>query len=227
MAKDLIFKNLIFSEGKNILIISILTFFVLFIAHTFLKTSFPKISFILLLVSLFCIIFLLFSFYFFRNPDRKLEKIDQDILICPADGKIIDIVQGDFDGFDQKVSIFLSPLDVHVNWISMTGKIVDIKYKAGQFIAAFVPKSSIFNERNDIVIQDSKNRSILLRQIAGTVARRIVCWLKIGQDVKIGQKYGMIKFSSRVDILLPKNVSLNVKLNQKVLGGNTILGRWV
>ncbi len=171
----------------------------------------------------------LFCFWFFRNPERTCPDALKDplVLVCPADGKVVDIQQaaGAFDGFDQKVSIFLSPFDVHVQWIPMQGTIEQITYKRGEFVPAYVPKSSQLNERNDIIITNDSQK-ILIRQIAGTIARKIVCWVKTSDPVFEGQKYGMIKFGSRVDMLLPKNVALAVVMNQRVYGGQTVIGRW-
>lgn len=214
----ILFNNLIWTEGLYILLISI----IIAIVAYYIK---PFLFFIVLLFILFC-------FYFFRNPDRVCKEAlsDSTIIISPADGKIVDLQVSDtdeFEGFSQKVSIFLSPFDVHVNWIPISGIITQILYKQGQFVMAFVPKSSEVNERNSIVITDEKGRTILVRQIAGTIARRIVCWLKPNQQVKLGEKYGMIRFGSRVDILLPKSVNIDVKVGDRVYGGQTVLGRWL
>ncbi len=162
-----------------------------------------------------------FCFYFFRNPERVCPEAleDPNVLICPADGKIVAMSTN-------KISIFLSPLDVHVNWIPISGIIKKVEYVPGKFMMAFLPKSSELNEHNDVVI-DHQGKTIILRQIAGTVARRIVCWVKEGQIVGAGDKYGMIKFSSRVDILLPQDVAIEVKVGQRVYGGKTVLGRFV
>lgn len=173
-----------------------------------------------------------FCFYFFRNPDRVCAQaiVDSNALVCPADGTVVAIdysAQNEFEGYGQKISIFLSPLNVHVNWTPMAGTITKIAYKPGAFLPAFLPKSSELNERNDVCIEDTKSRKIMLRQIAGTVARRIVCWVHEGQSVAVGQKYGMIKFSSRVDIFLPKGVALDIVVGQCVYGGCTVLGRWI
>lgn len=220
-------KNLIFSEGRNILIFSLATVGFSFILHMLLKNNYYTLSFIALLIFIVGIIFIFFTIYFFRNPNRYiLYQEDDPILICPADGRIVDISEGNFEGYNKKISIFLSPFNVHVNWVPMDGKILDIKYKEGQFVAAYVPKSSLLNERNDIIIEHKDHGKILVRQIAGRVARRIICWIKKGDEVKSGQKYGMIKFSSRVDVFLPENVTLEIKLYQRVTGGKTILGRW-
>ena len=174
----------------------------------------------------------IFSFYFFRNPEREcLEaKSDASVLICPADGVVVDIQfaseQNPLDGYAQKVSIFLSPIDVHVNWTPMAGVIKDSVYKPGTFSLAFLPKASELNERHDIVIGNEQNKTIKVRQIAGTVARRICVWVEKGQAVKAGQKYGMIRFGSRVDIFVPDDVTLSVGIGQRVVGGQTVLGRW-
>ncbi len=180
---------------------------------------------------LFYAAFILFAFcyYFFRNPERTCPEalIDANVLVCPADGRVVDVSydpNGGFKGYHYKVSIFLSPLNVHVNWIPISGIIQKIEYVPGKFMMAFLPKSSELNEHNDVIIAHH-DKTILVRQIAGTVARRIVCWAKQGQEVSAGQKYGMIKFSSRVDILLPKEVSLEVNVGQNVYGGKTVLGR--
>ncbi len=174
---------------------------------------------------------LLLSVYFFRNPERTCpEAMRNDaVLISPADGKVIDIQydsSGRFDGYVQKVSIFLSPLDAHVNWTPMAGTVERVKYKQGRFMMAFLPKSSEFNERNDLVIKNKQVKSLIVRQIDGTVARRICCWVKPGDKLNVGQKYGMIRFGSRVDVLLPVDVALNVGIGQNVYGGQTVLGRW-
>jgi len=179
-------------------------------------------------ISLFLLIF---SFYFFRNPDRVCIPAldDAAVLICPADGKVVDIVFDStmqLEGFAQKVSIFLSPIDVHVNWTPMSGTVEDVVYRPGTFSMAFLPKASELNERNDVSIANQKGEKIVVRQIAGTIARRICCWVKKGQSVPAGLKYGMIRFGSRVDILLPANVTLAVGIGQRVVGGQTVLGRW-
>lgn len=179
----------------------------------------------------FAVALLIFSFYFFRNPDRVcLEALTDDtVLVCPADGKIVDIQydsDNGFEGYAQKVSIFLSPFDVHVNWIPCDGTIEDVVYRPGTFALAFLPKSSELNERNDLRIGIKNDKIIVVRQIAGMVARRICCWVNAGQQVKSGEKYGMIRFGSRVDILMPKNIELSVATGQRVYGGQTVLGRW-
>ena len=172
-----------------------------------------------------------FSLWFFRNPDRVCRQAlgDASILVCPADGKVVDIqydAHKGLNGFSQRVAIFLSPLDVHVNWVPSAGTVKKITYKPGQFKMAFLPKSSELNERNDLLLHVPNGKTILVRQIAGTIARRICCWVKEGDHVSFGQKYGMIRFGSRVEIFLPEDVTLNVGIGQRVYGGQTVLGKW-
>lgn len=178
------------------------------------------------------IILFIFCFYFFRNPERICPEalVDPNVIVCPADGTVVDISYdpaGGFKGYHYKISIFLSPLNVHVNWTPIAGMVEKIEYVPGKFMMAFLPKSSELNEHNDVVIRADDGKEILVRQIAGTVARRIVCWLKQGQEVHAGQKYGMIKFSSRIDLFLPENVKLELSINQKVTGGKTVIGRFL
>jgi len=182
-------------------------------------------------VAWFGVALLIGCIWFFRNPDRICPAVsgDDSVLVCPSDGKVVDVQQSsdnEFEGYAQKVSIFLSVFDVHVNWLPMSGIIKAVNYKSGAFKLAFLPKSSDLNERNDIIVEDEKGRTILVRQIAGLIARRICCWVKKDENVNVCQKYGMIRFGSRVDILLPENVTIEVKKGNSVYGGQTILGRW-
>ena len=175
--------------------------------------------------------FFLFSVYFFRNPDRICKEAldDVSVLICPADGKVVDIVydkDNNLEGYSQRVSIFLSAFDVHVNWAPISGAVKEVKYKKGAFKVAFLPKSSELNERNDLLILGQNGKTIKVRQIAGLVARRICCWVKKGDMLKAGDKFGMIRFGSRVDIFLPKEVAVQVSIGQRVYGGQTVLGKW-
>lgn len=209
--------NLLWSEG-------------IYIVYAILGAGFIGFFFFRPLLYL-ALCFFAFSFYFFRNPERTCPQAQQDssVLICPADGTVVDIQYSktnSLEGYAQKVSIFLSPIDVHVNWVPMNGRLQAVTYKPGTFTMAFLPKSSELNERNDIIITQDGTKKILVRQIAGTVARRICCWVHQGEILHAGQKFGMIRFGSRVDILLPENVTLAVGVGQKVVGGQTVLGRW-
>lgn len=173
----------------------------------------------------------LFSFYFFRNPHRVCLPAlnDPTVIVCPADGKIVDIrlVQNPDDSdYAYVISIFLSPLDVHVTWSPVAGNITSVTYRPGTFSLAFLPKSSELNERNDMCIAHNGTH-IRVRQIAGTIARRICCWVKPGDTVTAGHKIGMIRFGSRVDLFLPAHVRLSVGNGQRVYGGQTVIGRWI
>jgi len=162
---------------------------------------------------------------FFRDPDRKTPKED-GIIAAPADGKIIVIrenIANSFVGENcNQISIFMSPLNVHVNRTPISGKVDHLKYYEGKFIAAFEDKASENNERMETGIVTDKCK-VLFTQIAGFLARRIVNDLKIGDSVSIGSRFGMIKFGSRVDIFVPGNWTPSVKLNDNVYAGETIL----
>ena len=172
---------------------------------------------------------LLFGFviYFFRDPIRMLpDGIKEREVISPADGKVMMIEEIDEDRFlrsrAKMIGIFLSPLNVHVNRVPASGKVEFFEYVRGEYIVAFDHKSSEKNERTIIGISNPNYR-VLFRQIAGFVARRIVCNLRPGDNVKRGEKFGMIKFGSRVDVILPVNTIVKVSVNQKVTGGETII----
>lgn len=166
-----------------------------------------------------------FSFLFFRVP-KRLIAIDDNRIICPADGKIVVIEEVEepefFKGKRLQVSVFMSPLNVHVNWFPISGVVKYFKYHPGEHLVAFHPKSSTENERTTLVIENG-NRSVLVRQIAGAVARRIVCYAKENENVLQGEPFGIIKFGSRVDIFLPTDAKINVKLNEIVKGKKTTI----
>lgn len=167
----------------------------------------------------------LFIVSFFRIPYRSLT-IGENQVICPADGKVV-VIEEVFDEeyFKDKrlqVSIFMSPANVHVNRNPMSGEVVYNKYHKGKYLVAWHPKSSTENERHSVVIKNSKGE-ILVKQIAGALAKRIVNYLSVGQEVHQGEELGFIKFGSRVDVLLPLGTKVNVELNQVVKGGVTVL----
>lgn len=168
-----------------------------------------------------------FTLYFFRDPVRHLpDSIKENDVISPADGKVMmieEIEENDFfEGPAKLIAIFLSPLNVHVNRIPISGKVSYFKYIKGEFIAAYDHKSSEKNERTVIGITGKKFK-VLFKQISGFVARRIVCELKTGDNVAIGEKFGMIKFGSRTDVIVPVNSLIKVSVNQSVKGGETVL----
>ncbi|MDR2911514.1 MAG: phosphatidylserine decarboxylase family protein [Bacteroidales bacterium] len=164
--------------------------------------------------------------YFFRVPNRKAN-VNENYILAPADGKIV-VIEPVFEKEyfkDERIqiSIFMSPLNVHQNLAPVGGEIVYVNHIPGHFHCAFVAKSSEENERCSTVFRMKNNTEILSRQIAGAVARRIVTYKKQGNIIEQGQEYGFIRFGSRVDVFVPKNVKINLKLNQKSIGGKTIL----
>jgi phosphatidylserine decarboxylase len=176
-------------------------------------------------VSLFIIWFFL---YFFRVPDR-IAIIDETAIIAPCDGKVVvveDQLENEFLNEERKqISIFMSPLNVHINWFPIGGKIIYSKLHIGSHLVAWAPKSSTLNERSTIVIETENKHKILVRQIAGAVARRVVCYAKDGNNCSQNEQLGFIKFGSRVDLYLPKDYEINVELNQKVIGSQTVIAR--
>lgn len=173
----------------------------------------------------------LMGLFFFRNPKRPYPQVhsEEDLIVCPADGRVVDIVHDAAtmpEGYVYRISIFLSPLDVHVNRSPIHGVVEQVQYKPGKFAAAYLPKSSVLNERNDVVISTPHGR-VMVRQIAGVLARRICWWVKPGDALEAGKTFGMIKCGSRVDLFLPAAVALGVCVGDRVYGGHTILGRLV
>ncbi len=178
-------------------------------------------------VSLFL---LCFSFYFFRNPDRVCPSSGNikrnALIVAPADGVIV-AIKNDLrkvEGYAQRISIFLSLFDAHVTWAPVSGIVKDVQYSPGCFTLAYRPKSSLLNEHNDIVIERLDGSMVKVRQIAGSVARRIRCWVHPGDKLDVCNKVGMIRFGSRVDLFLPAGVTLQVRVGQQVYGGQTLLG---
>lgn len=171
----------------------------------------------------------LFNFYFFRDPQRSIPAGD-DLILSPADGKVVLIEEIEEPEFLKekvtRVSIFLSVFNVHVNRVPVTGKVSYLKYLKGKFFVAFADKASEENEQSIIGIEHTRGK-ILFKQIAGIIARRIVYHLKIGDQVSAGQRFGLIRYGSRVDVYFPKNTTLRVKLNDMVTGGETVLGEFI
>jgi phosphatidylserine decarboxylase len=168
----------------------------------------------------------LFIISFFRIPRRQLT-IGNDLIVCPADGKVVVIEEVyDEEYFKDKrlqVSVFMSPANVHVNRNPVTGEVVYNQYHKGKFLVAWHPKSSTENERHTAVIRHPKGE-VLVKQIAGALAKRIVNYLSVGQKVEQTAELGFIKFGSRVDLLLPLGTKIDVKLNEVVKGGVTVIG---
>ncbi len=173
-------------------------------------------------------IFSIFNLFFFRDPERRIPD-DPQAIVSPADGKVVQIVREREDSFFGaevvRVSIFLSVFNVHVNRIPISGKVVYFRYIPGKFLAAFREKASLENEQTAIGIEDARGRRVLFKQIAGIIARRIVCEVREGSVVTRGERMGMIRYGSRVDIFfLPDQVELRVEVGDKVKGGESIIG---
>lgn len=169
-----------------------------------------------------------YVFYFFRNPDRTVPDIDSAV-ISPADGTVIDVSEVAESRFlhkkCKKVSIFMSLVSVHVNRIPATGRIKSVHYNEGKFLIGWAEKASLDNEQNAIIMETKSGDEIMFVQIAGFVARRIVCYVKGGEEVTRGERFGLIRFGSRVDVYLPLTCTIEVEKGQKVAGGESILAR--
>lgn len=169
----------------------------------------------------------LFTLFFFRDPDRQFAN-GAGVLVSPADGKVIDIRTGSghpfLPGEYTKISIFLNVFDVHVNRIPTDGVIDYVKYNAGKFFAAFEDKASELNEQTEIGMTTSGGDKVVFKQIAGLIARRIVCRLTSGDKVSAGSRFGLIRFGSRTELFVPMGTTLAVKVGDRVAGGETIIG---
>jgi phosphatidylserine decarboxylase len=166
-----------------------------------------------------------FMAFFFRDPERTAPA-EAGAIVAPADGRVVDVrtgVDDPFVGVAQAVSIFLSPLDVHINRSPLAGLVVDVTYRPGAKLAAYRREASEQNERTTIAIQGEGAR-VVVRQIAGVLARRIVCRVKPGDKLDTGERFGLIKFGSRTDLIVPASVRLRVKPGDRVRGGETVMG---
>lgn len=176
-------------------------------------------------VTVVALILTLFMFYFFRDPDRNTP-YDINAFISPADGKIIVIAESNEDEMlketRKKISIFMSPLNVHVNRVPSDGTVRNVKHVPGKFLSAFKDDAAKYNEHITMEYETAHG-SIVIKQIAGYVARRAVCRVKPGDKLRQGERYGIIKFSSRLDIFLPLDAEIKVNLNDKVKAGETVL----
>ena len=168
-----------------------------------------------------------FVIYFFRDPER-ISPDDEDVVVAPADGKII-LVEKIFDDrfvneHVYKISIFMSVFDVHVNRVPFAGEVEKIQYGPGSFYAANTDQAGLANEHCGVIFSTEKNFRYAVVQIAGLLARRIVCWVEKGDTIARGTRFGMIRFGSRVDLYLPQNIQLEVSSGQKVKAGETVIG---
>ncbi len=213
-------------EGKATIFIAILLFVVInTISWYFLFTDYPAIFYLLLLVTA---VLLFLIFFFFRIPARNLT-VDNDAVVAPCDGKVVVIEEVLADEYfnDRRiqVSIFMSPLNVHSNINPVSGEVVYDQYHKGKYLVAWHPKSSTENERHTNVFKSNGNE-VLTKQIAGAMAKRIVNYNKVGQQVQQGSEMGFIKFGSRVDLLLPLNAGIKVKIGDITQGGVTVVANW-
>jgi len=178
---------------------------------------------------LFCGLLTLFMTWFFRDPHRVVPK-EHGLLVSPADGTVLEISKISdhplIKGPAIKMSIFLNVFDVHIDRVPVEGRVVDVIYNAGRFFAANVPKASLENEQNTVVMETDSGKKIVLVQIAGFIARRIVCWIEKGAMMNRGERFGLIRFGSRVDLIFPDTINLQVSSGDRVWGGETILGRF-
>ena len=177
--------------------------------------------------TIFPIVLAAFFTFFFRNPQRQIPT-DKNLIVSPADGKVMGIVEVDENDFVNercnKVIIFLSVFDVHINRSPMNGEIKFQQYTCGRFIPAYKDSVGFENERHTIGIENG-NMRIIVTQIAGILARRIVSWVTLGNVLEKGERYGLIKFGSCTELVMPKNVEICVKKGDKVVGGETVIGR--
>ena len=216
----------IHKEGYRTIAICTIIFAALnLVSFYFISFSQPWLSWVIFIISL---ALLLFIISFFRVPSRVLA-VSENYIVCPADGKVVVIeeINDDeyFHGRRIQVSIFMSPANVHRNVNAISGEVIYNQYHKGKYLVAWNPKSSTENERHSVVVKNNKGE-ILVKQIAGALAKRIVNYLSVGQQVKQSEEMGFIKFGSRVDVLLPPGTALRVSLNQRVQGGVTVLAEW-
>lgn len=214
----------IHKEGYTTIAITLLFIFVL---NAFIDYRFADLTWLRWLIYILSFALFITVLQFFRNPKRNFVHNDKQ-LICPADGKVVVIEETEegeyFKDKRLQVSIFMSPVNVHINRNPMSGVVKFFKYHPGKYLAAWNPKSSTENERTTVVVEHASGLTILYRQIAGALARRIVWYVKEGDPVEQSKEFGFIKFGSRVDIFLPIGTKINVELNQMVKGGITVLG---
>jgi len=208
-------------EGKATILITLLSLFALNFAF-----SFTEINWLINVILILSIVFLIIILQFFRNPTVTVTQ-NENHVICPADGKVVVIEEVmETEYYNEKriqVSVFMSPFNVHVNRNPIGGLVKYFKYHPGLYLVAWHPKSSTENERTTTVIEKTNGVSVLFRQVAGALAKRIVWYVKEGQQAEQGAEMVFIKFGSRVDLYLPLDAKINVNLNQVVKGGKTVI----
>ncbi len=214
----------IHKEGRLILLMLL---FILFCINIFIYLRFPNVMFALTTIISGGI--MVFLTYFFRNPTRVVEIDDPSLIVAPADGTVVAVeTVEEHEYFGDKrlqISIFMSVFDVHANWYPVAGKVLMTKHHKGRHVAAYLPKSSHENERSTVVIETEGKTQILLRQIAGALARRIVTYAHAGRHCHLNEHLGFIKFGSRVDLFLPIDTEVYVQVGEETTGNETILAR--
>ena len=208
--------------------VAILITFAIIVVTVFLVNWFwPSQTVWHYLLYTFELVVLVLTIRFFRVPIWRKTTMEENAVLSPADGVVAaneEVLENEyFHDKRRQISIFMSIYDVHINFFPFNGKVVYYKYHPGKFLVAFLPKSSVDNEHNTIVIQDPQGREVLVRQIAGFVARRIVCDLEPGDASVVGEEFGMIRFGSRVDVFLPLDTEVEVHIGQKVRAKSTVL----
>lgn len=213
----------IHKEGYTTIAITILLIFVI---NAVVDYKYYDITWLRWFIYIFSAALFIIVLQFFRNPSRQFSA-GEGLVICPADGKVVVIEETEegeyFKDKRLQVSIFMSPVNVHINRNPISGVVKFFKYHPGKYLAAWNPKSSTENERTTTVVEHANGTPVLFRQIAGALARRIVWYVKEGDQVKQTEQFGFIKFGSRVDVFLPVGTKVNVELNQVVKGGITTL----
>ena len=213
-------------EGTKAILITLVIVVVLVILINWLWPSQTAWHYLLYV---FEFVVLILTIRFFRVPIWRKTTIEENAVVSPADGVVAanEVVMEDeyFHDKRRQISIFMSIYDVHINFFPFDGEVTYYKYHPGKFLLAFKPKSSTDNEHNTIILKDKKGREILVRQIAGFVARRIVCDLQPGEEAVVGEELGMIRFGSRVDVFLPLDSEVKVRINQKTTGKETVLAK--
>ncbi len=213
-------------EGRKIILITLL---IVLVINSLFAYFFPDNTYLREAVIIITVIFMILILQFFRVPIRT-TRLNDDLIIAPADGKVVVIEEVEeneyFKGKRRQVSIFMSPLNVHINFNPISGIVKYFKYHPGKYLVAWHPKSSTENERTTYVVQAENGQEVLFRQIAGALAKRICWYAEEGERVVQGNEFGFIKFGSRIDIFLPLDAEICVEIGDKPVGGETVIAKW-
>ncbi len=213
-------------EGTNILIIFLVVLLLVNASLWIWLVDYVWLNITMLVAST---IFYLLVVNFFRSPHRNFLGNPENVVVASADGKVValeEVYEPEYLKCDCiQLSVFMSPLNVHANWFPVDGEVIYYKHHPGRFMAAYLPKSSTENERSTVVIRTKSGQLVLMRQVAGAMARRVVTYARPGDEASIEDHMGFIKFGSRIDLYLPKSTTLLVKLGDKTIGGITEVGR--